>query len=291
MATNRIAEWLPPSFAADRPSAPGAGVYLHRATDTGAVTVWDGSAWHSVGGGGGTITASQISDSTVAGRAVLTGTAAEGRAALGIESSTTYDFATSTGVALTNRSGSATVTGGVLRLSASVEVNHYTSTFNAPSGSVVVPAINGRTPSRVRASVRVAALTVAPGASDAIAYFDLWTADATPQRYSVFVINSGTIVAERNDVGPAAIGTISPTSDITTALAAGDIKLELEACGGEVVARYSVDRGSTWVEIGAGSLGSPRGTWAAAACSMRTAAPGSGSTTIDFDDLTVTVWP
>lgn len=52
MSINRIAEWLPPSAAADRPASPGLGIYLHRATDTGAVTVWDGAAWRTVSGSG-----------------------------------------------------------------------------------------------------------------------------------------------------------------------------------------------------------------------------------------------
>jgi len=50
---NKLTEWLPPSAAAARPGAPGKGIYLHLATDTGAVSAWDGSAWQSVGGGGG----------------------------------------------------------------------------------------------------------------------------------------------------------------------------------------------------------------------------------------------
>jgi hypothetical protein len=41
--------WLTPTVAASRPSNPGAVIALHRATDTGAVTLWDGAAWRSLG--------------------------------------------------------------------------------------------------------------------------------------------------------------------------------------------------------------------------------------------------
>lgn len=41
--------WLTPSLAASRPSSPGALIAIHRATDTGAVTLWDGGAWRSLG--------------------------------------------------------------------------------------------------------------------------------------------------------------------------------------------------------------------------------------------------
>ena len=53
MAANRLVEWLPDSLASARPSTPGQGVYLHRATDTGAITLWDGTAWRDLDGGGG----------------------------------------------------------------------------------------------------------------------------------------------------------------------------------------------------------------------------------------------
>lgn len=53
-APNRLVEWLPDSVASARPSAPGQGVYLHRATDTGAITLWDGAAWRTWPSGGAT---------------------------------------------------------------------------------------------------------------------------------------------------------------------------------------------------------------------------------------------
>lgn len=41
--------WLTPSAAASRPASPGALIAIHRATDTGTVTLWDGGAWRSIG--------------------------------------------------------------------------------------------------------------------------------------------------------------------------------------------------------------------------------------------------
>lgn len=46
--------WSPPTTAALRPATLGEGPYLHRATDTGAITLWDGGAWRSFGGAGNT---------------------------------------------------------------------------------------------------------------------------------------------------------------------------------------------------------------------------------------------
>lgn len=43
--------WLTPSVAASRPATPDPAeqIAIHRATDTGAVTLWDGAAWRSMG--------------------------------------------------------------------------------------------------------------------------------------------------------------------------------------------------------------------------------------------------
>lgn len=43
--------WLTPSVAASRPATPDPAeqIALHRATDTGAITLWDGAAWRTLG--------------------------------------------------------------------------------------------------------------------------------------------------------------------------------------------------------------------------------------------------
>lgn len=40
-------QWLTPSAAADRPADPG-GPAIHRATDTGLISLWDGGAWRDL---------------------------------------------------------------------------------------------------------------------------------------------------------------------------------------------------------------------------------------------------
>lgn len=52
--TLTLVQWLTPSLAAARPADPG-GPALHRATDTGALTYFDGTTWRDItaGGGGG----------------------------------------------------------------------------------------------------------------------------------------------------------------------------------------------------------------------------------------------
>lgn len=50
--TLTLVQWLTPSLAAARPADPG-GPALHRATDTGALTYFDGTTWRALGGGGG----------------------------------------------------------------------------------------------------------------------------------------------------------------------------------------------------------------------------------------------
>lgn len=49
VATMTEVLWLTPTTAAARPADPGAVIALHRATDTGAVTLWDGGAWRTIG--------------------------------------------------------------------------------------------------------------------------------------------------------------------------------------------------------------------------------------------------
>jgi len=39
---------IPSTLASERPAAPGQSRYIHRATGTGAVSYWDGSAWRAV---------------------------------------------------------------------------------------------------------------------------------------------------------------------------------------------------------------------------------------------------
>lgn len=66
--------WITPGLAADRPADPG-GPAIYRSTDTGAVEIWDGGAWRSMGGGG--------SPTTTRGDLIRRGASADERLALG----------------------------------------------------------------------------------------------------------------------------------------------------------------------------------------------------------------
>ena len=73
--TNKLAEFLPSGLAAARPVAPGTGVYLYYATDTGAVSIWDGAAWRAVSG--------SSSPTTTRGDLIIRGASADQRLAIG----------------------------------------------------------------------------------------------------------------------------------------------------------------------------------------------------------------
>lgn len=67
--------WLPDALASERPASPGKGRYLYRATDTGAVSYWDGSAWRTVYDPTATVSATQLQGRSVASDAPTNGQA------------------------------------------------------------------------------------------------------------------------------------------------------------------------------------------------------------------------
>lgn len=99
------------------------------------------------------ITAADITDSTATGRSVLTGTAAEGRAAL-LERET-YDFSSSSGWTLTPGSGGAAITGGVVRLT----MPSATTSGDAGRASVTRDISSLVDPSHFRARLRIVSNT------------------------------------------------------------------------------------------------------------------------------------
>jgi len=206
---------------------------------------------------------------------------------------TTYTFASSTGVTLTNRNGTAAVTGGQLLLSTAARADHYTSTVNAPEGRVSVLHADGRAPTRVRARVRLAALTVAGTTSSHLfPHLELITADATPQRYTLVVGGTGWAHFRRNDSGPVIAPNDVATGVLSAAIAAGTLVLEVEAVGGVATGRVSTDGGSTWTPLGQVRLPDPIGYWSGAACGFSCDDAGiSGTSSAAFDDLVVERWP
>ena len=99
------------------------------------------------------ITAADITDATSTGRDVLTGTAAEGRAAL-LER-TVYDFSSSSGWTLTPGSGGAAITGGVVRLT----MPSATTSGDAGRASVTRDISSLVDPSHFRARLRIVSNT------------------------------------------------------------------------------------------------------------------------------------
>lgn len=56
MASGRLIDWLGSDIAANRPVAPdlpAGALGLFFATDTNALSAWDGAVWSTIGGGGG----------------------------------------------------------------------------------------------------------------------------------------------------------------------------------------------------------------------------------------------
>lgn len=203
---------------------------------------------------------------------------------------TTYSFGDSTGVTLTNRSGTAAVSAAALVLSATTGVDHYTGTWTAPSGGVAIPALSdGRGAMRVRARGRVAAITPGGNNPNVVAYLAL--IDASGQRHDVDVDKSGNLICERNDSGPTSYGFVSSTGAITTALAGGTLVLEIEAQGTAIECRYSTDSGTSWTRVGHTVAATTHNAWSSATATMYTASPGAGGSTVRWDDLAVTVWP
>lgn len=201
---------------------------------------------------------------------------------------TTHDFASATGVTLTNSSGTAAVTGGVLRLSATTGVDHYTGTWTAPRGSVAIPALSdGRGSMRLRARSRP---SITPGAGNPNVLAYLVLVDSGGQRYDVDIDKSGAILCERNDSGPTTYGSVATSGAITTALAGGTLVLEIESVGSAIACRYSTDSGTTWSTIAETAAATARGRWSSVTGTMYTASPG-GTTVVTWDDLVVTVWP
>ena len=260
--------------------------------------------------GSSTVTASQITDSTATGRSVLTGDAAAGRTALGAGTtgaavltaetptaalsaagaSATYNFADATGVTLTNRSGTAAISGGVLTLSNTINTNHNAGTLTSPGASVAIPAVSGRAPTRVRARVRVAAMALG-GATREYVHLDLW--DSGSKRYTIYAGSDGDGGVRRDDSivngGSIAGGALS------AAIAGGTLLLEVDVVGGYFLGRYSLDSGTTWVTLAGVPLDAATGgTWAAVhvcgAVPTGGTAP-STTATITCDDLVVETWP
>lgn len=167
--------WLTPSVAASRPANPGAVIAIHRATDTGAITLWDGGAWRTLG---------LVSPLTTRGDLWVRDASADARLALGTSGyvltsdgtdavwaapasvpPTTYTAADFTTVA-GGGSDTATLTGGKIRFVLTGTAARYYSatTRDAPRVKLAIPA--GAT--RVIVVARVTTLTTSGTSYDSL---------------------------------------------------------------------------------------------------------------------------
>ena len=138
--------WIPDALASERPSAPGKGRYLFRATDTGAVSYWDGSAWRTVYDPTATVNATQLQGRSVASDAPTNGQAlvwdaGQSRWEPGTVAGGGLVLTTSHTWTLRQGSGTAAESSGQVTLSGSLG-----ATFNGASRpSAYAPLPSGRT--------------------------------------------------------------------------------------------------------------------------------------------------
>lgn len=235
-----------------------------------------------LGGDGASVTAEAVAD--VLGDALSgDGVAAGVREVLA--DSTTYAFASATGVTLDNGSvgGSASVTGGVLRCTvpATPAARYYGGTLEAPHGDVAVPRdATGRQPIRWRARVRVAAVP-----SGTIAYFLAVSAGGS-HRAGIFLVGDGSGRSEDNSA-PTGYGAAGWSAGVVPTDGTG--WLEIEVCGSVGTYRY-----------GTGTTSTPPTTWTTHATATlptvdtfttvrlvgATNSPPGSALAVDYDDLT-----
>lgn len=239
--------------------------------------------------GGGATTMAALSDVGAAGLAVgQSPTAATARSAIGAagESTVVYDFASSSGVTLTNGSvgGTAAVTGGVLALTcpSTPEARYYNIFREAPRGSVALPTSGGRPPLRWRATARLKSLS-----SLSVPRMLAKSAFGTAVFAGFYVAATGSLGAENNNslTTYATAGAGSLPTD-------GTGWLEIECNGETMLFRYGTGTTSTaptsWTTLAVATLAAQ--VWGTVELVNSTnGAPGSTQLT-EWDDLTVVAW-
>jgi hypothetical protein len=132
MTATRITDYLGAGLAAARPAAPAVAVGAlseYIATDTGAISVWNGTAWVTLGGGTGSVT------SIVAGTGLAGGT---------ITASGTISLAARAAGTLMGNAGTVAATPGDITIGAGLTLSSAgTLAATAPGGSVSSVATTG----------------------------------------------------------------------------------------------------------------------------------------------------
>lgn len=216
------------------------------------------------GGGSSSVTASQITDAGTTGIALVqASTAAAARSTLSAASSqaertTTYDFASSTGWTLTDNAGSASITGGVLRLTTTTTQ----TSDSGPRGHCDLGAVAD--PWAVQIAWRIAASS---GGSSTqlqlrmILQSTSATTGASAKRLGLFVYRDGSIELKIFPVGGSAVSAIAAAPSSTLAYD-GDDWLIVRLLGGVVSvwrARgsgggHTLPARTSWVLLGYGSV-------------------------------------
>lgn len=213
-------------------------------------------------------------------------TPADARAALA--DTTTYDFASATGVTLVNGTvgGSAAVTGGVLRLTCpdTPSAGYFGGTLEAPYGQIAVPLDStGRQPIRWRARARVVAIS-----ATGVGYL-LAVSSGGSQRAGLFIGADGSGGAEDNS-GPSTYATwaagVLPID--------GTGYVEIEVCGPLATYRYGTGTTSvpptTWTTVATAALPSAA-LYNVVRLVGATYSTAASPRVVDFDDLVFEVIP
>lgn len=211
--------------------------------------------------------------------------AAAALAALGVTvaSPTVYDFASSTGFTLTNGTGTASVTGGVARLShgAGTAYRGGTLNYNGPSITRDLGSAYDIGIGYVDVAVRIASM---PAVATTQASLELAASSSAGVRRGALAAQNGTVYLYNHETSGVIAATAAGALDFT----GGQGWIRVRASLGTVRAYYGVGVGgarpTTWTQVGTG--------WALSASLRYVAAAqvvvSTGSTsTLDLDDLTV----
>lgn len=175
--------WLPDALASERPASPGKGRYLYRATDTGAVSYWDGSAWRTVYDPTATVNATQLQGRSVASDAPTNGQAlvwdaAQSRWEPGTVAGGGLVLTTSHTWTLRQGSGTAAESAGQVTLSGAIST--ALTGASRPAAYAALP--DGRT---LAISVRLVSVT---GDSNTYAGFCLQKSGGTAENALLFQV-------------------------------------------------------------------------------------------------------
>jgi hypothetical protein len=242
--------WLPDALASERPASPGKGRYLYRATDTGAVSYWDGSAWRTVYDPTATVNATQLQGRSVASDAPTNGQAlvwdaAQSRWEPGTVAGGGLVLTTSHTWTLRQGSGTAAESSGQVTLSGALGASFNGS--NRPSA--YAPLSAGRT---MALYARVVSLT---GDSNTYAGISLQNSAGTAENSLLFQLQPSGAAQWGYESGGGYTGYATVTAGSITIDGTWWLKIEIDRAGR---ARFCYGQGSgstrpahgEWLQLG-----------------------------------------